>query len=324
MNSETIIVLATFNGADFLCEQLDSLIAQTEPHWNLLIRDDGSTDDTLQIIQDYTQRDARIRLLIDKRGPTGSALGNFSALLEAAFAQGAEYVFCCDQDDVWVPEKLESVLLRLKRLEGEGKEPSLVHHDLAVVNDVLTPVADSFVKLMRLDPRDQHNPQRLISRNEVTGCAMVCNRALLELGLPVSEQAVMHDWWLGMCAGYFGRLAFMPETLVKYRQHARNAIGAKSFWHGLNPFTHWIHGWHRGNDEFISTVEQARAFRDNFATRLGECSTDCTTFNLYIRLLTATRLQRLRTLRHCGLWRNHLVLNIILVMRMLLLPRIPR
>ena len=315
------IVLASFNGADFLREQLDSLIAQSETKWDLLIRDDGSTDETLEIIQFYTQKDERIRLLSDQLGPTGSALGNFAALLKAAFTQGAEYVFCCDQDDVWEPNKLELVMARLKQLEGKGTAPCLVHHDLVVVNDSLEPVADSFFRLMRLQPGDQYKPQRLISRNEITGCAMACNRALLELALPVSDQAVMHDWWLGMCAGFFGRLAFMPQRLVKYRQHASNTIGAKSFWHGLNPLTNWIQGWHRGNAEFVSTVEQARAFRDVFAERLGECSENCITLNLYIKLLSATRWQRLRTLRQCGLWRSHLLLNIILVMRMLLLPR---
>jgi len=321
LNSHITIVLASFNGGEFLREQLDSLIAQTETDWELLVRDDGSTDDALEIVREYTHKDDRFRLLTDKLGPTGSALGNFSVLLDAVFTQGAEYVFCCDQDDVWAPNKLELVMARLKQLEGKGRAPSLIHHDLVVVNDKLKVVADSFVKLMRLHPGTQHKPQRLISRNEVTGCAMACNRALLELALPVSGQAVMHDWWLGMSAGFFGRLAFMPLPLVKYRQHASNTIGAKSFWHGLNPLTNWIHGWHRGNEEFVSTVEQARAFRDVFTERLGECSENCATLNLYIKLLSATRWQRLCTLRRCGLWRSHLLLNIILIMRMLLLPR---
>jgi len=321
LGSRTFIVMATFNGESLIGSQLNSLIAQSEKSWTLLIRDDGSTDGTLEIIQFYAQKDARIQLLSDQLGPTGSALGNFAALLEAAFTRGAEYVFCCDQDDVWESNKLDLVMGRLKQLEGKGGAPCLVHHDLAVVNDSLEPVSDSFVKLMRLQPGSQYKPQRLISRNEVTGCAMACNRALLELALPVSDQAVMHDWWLGMCAGFFGRLAFMPQKLVKYRQHASNTIGAKSFWQGLNPLTNWIRGWHRGNAEFVSTVEQARAFRDAFAERLGKCSENCITLNLYIELLSETRWQRLQTLRQCGLWRSHLLLNTILILRMLLLPR---
>lgn len=321
MNSKVIIVLATFNGASFLAEQLDSLIAQTKTQWNLLLRDDGSTDDTLQIIRTYAQNDKRFQLLSDEHGPTGSAFGNFAILMDTALTSGAEYIFFCDQDDVWVPEKLTLMLARLQELEGDGKTACLVHHDLTVVGANLETIANSFIEYMRIHPGNESDPQRLISRNEVTGCAMACNRALLEVSLPVSDQAVMHDWWLALCAGFFGRLAFMPQRLVKYRQHQKNAIGAKSFWHGLNPFTNWVKGWHRGNDEFVSTIIQARAFRELMAKRLGENSEDYATLKMYIDLPSATRWQRLRNLRQVGLWRSHWVLNVVLILRVLLLPR---
>ena len=324
LTSPIIILLATCNGAEFLAEQLDSLLIQSESDWRLLVRDDGSLDGTPSILQDYAQKSDRISVLVNEDRASGSALANFSMLLEAAYHHGAEYVFCCDQDDVWAPDKLESMLIRLKQLEGENKEPCLVHHDLLVVNDSLEPIADSFVDLMQLHPSDHKQPQRLISRNEVTGCAMACNRALLEIALPISDQAVMHDWWMALCAGYFGRLAFMPETLVKYRQHGGNTIGAKSFWHGLNPFTNWIAGWRRGNDEFISTVKQARAFTDAMSDRLDKDSEAYITLELYGGLVAATRWRRLKLLREFGLWRSHWLLNMVLVMRMLLLPRISR
>ena len=321
MNSNTIIVLASYNGEQFLHQQLDSLIAQTETQWSLLIRDDDSTDNTPGIIRQYSQKDERIHFLSDNRGLTGSALGNFSKLLEAAFESEAAYIFCCDQDDIWEPNKLELVLARLKQLEGEGRVPSLVHHDLTVVDDSLKLLTGSFVELMGIRPGDQSNPQRLISRNEITGCALACNRTLLRLALPVSDQAVMHDWWLGLHAAFFGRLAFMPQRFVKYRQHAKNTIGAKSFWHGLNPLTNWVKGWHRGNQEFLSTVRQARAFRRTLVAQMGERSQEYVRLNLYIALPEATRRQRFQCLPSCGLWRSHWFLNIILVMRMFLLPR---
>jgi rhamnosyltransferase len=321
LNSNVSIVLASFDGASYLSVQLDSLVTQNESQWRLLIRDDGSTDHTLNIIQDYQQKDNRIHLLDQTQGVSGSALANFSTLLTNAFDQGAEYIFCCDQDDVWEPSKLELMLARLKQLEGKDKAPSLIHHDLTVVNESLEPIAESFIKMMQLIPSDEQNPQRLISRNEVTGCAMACNRALLEIALPISNQAVMHDWWLALCAGYFGRLAFMPDKLVKYRQHNANTIGAKSFWHGLNPFTNWVAGWRRGDEELISTVKQAIAFKEAMADRLGRDSEEYATLDLYSDLLAATRWQRLKALRSFGLWRSHWLLNIVLVMRMLLLPR---
>ena len=319
MKPESFIVLATFNGADFLSAQLDSLLAQTETQWKLLIRDDASTDNTPEIIRDYAMKDTRINVLGAPLGDLNSALTNFSVLLDAAYRQGAEYVFCCDQDDIWEPDKLKIMLSRLKQLEGNRKAPGLVHHDLVVVDATLQPIADSFVSMMQLRPSNERNPQRLISRNEVTGCAMACNRALLELALPISKHAVMHDWWLALCAAYFGRLEFVPRPLVKYRQHGRNTIGAKSFWHGLNPFTNWVSGWRRGDEEFISTVRQARAFMEAMDGRLERDSKAYTTLELYGGMLHATRWQRLTALGKFDLWRHHWLLNIVLVMRMLLL-----
>ena len=190
-----------------------------------------------------------------------------------------------------------------------------------MVDDSLGPITGSFVDLMQLKPSDEQNPQRLISRNEVTGCAMACNRALLEIALPISGQAVMHDWWLALCAGYFGRLAFIPDKLVKYRQHGDNVIGAKSFWHALNPLTNWVAGWRRGDKDFLESVEQAKAFRAEMADRFDEESEAFIALDLYCGLAVATRWQRLRTLRQCGLWRSHWVLNVVMIMRMLFLPR---
>jgi len=323
LNSPVYIILASFNGAEFLAEQIDSLIAQTETRWTLLVRDDGSMDDTVGIIEDYAQKDDRIQIVVDDGDIHSSALGNFSVLLAIAFKAEAEYVFFCDQDDVWQPQKLERMLVRLKQLEGQGQAPGLLHHDLMVVNQTLELIAGSFIGLMQLKPANQHNPQRLISRNEVTGCAMACNRALLKIALPISDQAVMHDWWLALCAGYFGRLAFMPDKLVKYRQHDDNTIGAKSFWHALNPFTNWVAGWGRGNKDFIESLQQARAFREAMDGRFDKDSEAFTALDLYCRLASATRWQRLKTLRQCGLWRSHWVLNVVMVLRMLLLPRAP-
>ena len=323
MNSPVYIILATFNGTEFLVEQIDSLIAQTEIHWTLLIQDDGSTDATAGIIEDYSQKNERIQVRIKVGNNSASALGNFSTLLDAAFEQGAEYVFFCDQDDVWDASKLKVMLRQLKQFEDESSEPCLIHHDLEVVNESLVTVADSFIDLMQLQPSDEQNPQRLISRNEVTGCAMACNRALLEVALPISDQAVMHDWWLALCAGYFGRLTFVPDKLVKYRQHGANAIGARSFWHALNPFTNWIAGWHRGDKDFTESVQQARAFRQSMDYRFDKNSEAFIALDLYCELGAATRWQRIKTLRQCGLWRSHWVLNVVMVMRMLLLPRTP-
>jgi hypothetical protein len=322
MDTSLFIVLATYNGADYLAEQLDSIVAQTETRWTALIRDDGSSDNTPELIREYASGDTRFDIMrAVPEGGGASAQTNFAVLLAEAYARGAQYVFCCDQDDVWDSGKVRRVMERLRALEGPEKAPSLVHHDLAIVDKTLQPVMASFVEQMQLHPADQRNPQRLISRNEVTGCAMACNRALLEIALPIPEEAVMHDWWLALCAGFFGRLEFVPEPLMKYRQHGTNTIGAKSFWHGLNPLTNWVAGWQRGDEEFISTVRQAHAFRRLMGERLVGNSRACEILESYGELVAASRLERLQRLRDCQIWRSHWFLNVMLILRMILLPR---
>jgi hypothetical protein len=144
---------------------------------------------------------------------------------------------------------------------------------------------------------------------------------LLELALPVPPQAIMHDWWLALHAAYFGRLRATPERWVRYRQHGANAIGARSFRHGLNPFTNWWRGWQRGNEEFLATVAQASAFAVHNDTRLDTGVTKGWAPALYARLPELHRWQRLRALRECSVWRRQGVLDAVLALRMLLLPR---
>lgn len=324
MRPGLFVVLASHNGAEYLGDQIESLIRQSYTGWKLIARDDGSVDSSREILRRYARLDNRIELLLEDDGPASSAQRNFSVLLQHAYDRGADYVLCCDQDDVWESDKIRLLLRALQALEGETREPALVHHDLIVVNEELEVVSPSFFQSMGLQPSDESNPQRLITRNEVTGCAMACNRRLLEIALPIPEHAIMHDWWLALCAAYFGRLRAMPERLVKYRQHSANTIGAKSFWHGLNPFTNWIEGWHRGDQEFFDTVLQAKTFLHAMSDLIDEGSSEYQTLVQFSEILSASRAERIGSLRKFGLWRTHWFLNMLLVLRLLLLPRMPR
>jgi glycosyltransferase involved in cell wall biosynthesis len=316
------ILLATRNGEGFLEAQLDSLLNQTVSDWRLVVRDDGSEDRTREIIDAYSAHDPRIERLPDGRGCARSAGANFAYLLQAAFDRGARYVFCCDQDDVWRPDKLARVLGQLSQCEGPDPVPCLVHHDLEVTNEKLRTTAPSYWKLMALAPGTEQAPQRLLSRNEVTGCALACNRSLLELALPIPEKAIMHDWWLALHAAFFGRLRAIPETLVQYRQHGANEIGAKSYRSGLNPFASPLANWRKGNDEFLATARQAAAFAaateniPDLDRSLREA------VRMYSRLPEVGRMARLRDLRKVSAWRQNPLLDLVLIIRMLALPRL--
>jgi rhamnosyltransferase len=221
------IVLSTYNGSAHLADQVESIRAQTEPNWRLYVRDDGSSDDTRDQIARFAAVDARITVVADDAGNIG-APASFGALLSHVFARGEAYVFLSDQDDVWLPSKAAHMLgvaIREERRVGVHV-PLLVHSDLRVVSADLDLVHPSYFGLQQLDPHEDTRPTRLLFRNAVTGCATLVNRALLHRALPFPRVA-MHDWWLAQCAALFGRIAFVDEATVLYRQHDANAFGAR-------------------------------------------------------------------------------------------------
>ncbi len=219
------VLLATYNAGGFLEQQIDSLLAQTFADWRLLIRDDCSRDGTARVVEHYAARDRARIVVIDSPPRNEGSRRGFSALLERS---AAPYVMLCDQDDVWLPEKIERSLDGLRRLEtthGSGT-PLLVHTDLRVVDETLRPLADSFWSLHSLDPRPRRPLRRLFMQNFVSGCASIFNRSLREAAAPIPAAALVHDWWLALVAAALGRIGCLPEATVLYRQHDRNQIGA--------------------------------------------------------------------------------------------------
>lgn len=223
------VALATWNGARFLPSLLDSIAAQSYPNWRLVVRDDGSSDATHHILTEFAQRHGpRVELVEDERSRLG-VMRNF----EAAVARcTSNYVAFADQDDVWLPNKLDRTMQRVLSAEREygGSTPILVHTDLSVVDADLDEIALSFVRMMRLDPVAGATIKRLLVRNVVTGCTMLANRALVEQALPFPDAAAMHDWWFALVATCLGRLEFVDEQTLLYRQHGSNSVGAVDGW----------------------------------------------------------------------------------------------
>ena len=248
------VLLSTFNGARWLPECMRSLAEQTLP-FSLIWRDDGSTDDSRGLVRTFGWK-ALHELSHSEQGQNIGACASFGLLAQAALETGADIFFFADQDDVWHRSKLERVASCFDTLDNFY--PQLVHHDLAVVDELAQEIAPSLWRHMRLDP-NQAALSRFLTRNSVTGCAMAVNRSLLQAAHPIPAAAIMHDWWLATVASAVGSIHAIPEALVKYRQHGENTLGAKGFFGGLNPFTNWVAGWRRGNDEYCALFPQARA-----------------------------------------------------------------
>jgi len=222
---EVEVLLATFNGARFLREQIESILAQDYEAVRLLACDDGSHDGTVEILAEYAEKHPdRFRVLTDDE-PSGSAKANFLRLMQAATA---DYVCFADQDDVWLPGKVRRSIEVMKALEEEhGRAtPLLVFSDLRVVDDQLKTIHHSMWKQMEIAPESAARLERLIGRSVVTGCTATINRSLLELARQMPEEATLHDRWIGLLAAAMGKTAFLREQTVLYRQHGSNVIGA--------------------------------------------------------------------------------------------------
>jgi glycosyltransferase involved in cell wall biosynthesis len=219
------ILLATHNGERYVAELLQSLLAQSYPSWRLLVSDDGSIDRTPDILRDFQRRlPDRVRLC-SRRTRRNGACGNFAHLL--ALAEG-DYVMPCDQDDVWMPDKIDKTLAAMRAAERRvgSARPVLVFTDLRVVDADRRLIDPSLWHYQRIDPKGV-SVGCLLTRNVINGCTVMANRALVRLALPQPSEAIVHDWWLAILACVLGRIEHVPEALVEYRQHGGNDIGAR-------------------------------------------------------------------------------------------------
>jgi len=219
------ILLATYNGEKYISEHIDSILSQTCQDFRLYICDDRSIDKTFAIVTEYASKHPDKITVKQNDVNTGSAKMNF---LQMMIEYKDDYLMLSDQDDVWVPEKIEKSLAKIRDMEEEfGKgTPILVHTDLTVVNDDLSVIMPSYEKMSNKD-FSVTSLNFAVTMNNVGGCTAIYNRALAEYFKAVPEFFVIHDWWLSLTAAVFGKIGTVSEPTVLYRQHGDNEKGAK-------------------------------------------------------------------------------------------------
>lgn len=206
------VAMVSYQGANYIKEQLDSILVGLGAEDEVVISDDGSTDGTREIIQEYQSTDKRIRLL---DGPKQGVKANVENALRACEGQ---YIFLADQDDIWMPEKVERVMAALAKENIE-----LVVHDAVVMDgNCQKVILASFYSLKGSGAGVLKN----IWRNTYIGCCMAFKRELLDEVLPIPTYIEMHDQWIGVINDKLGRgTCFLPDKLLKYRRHGNNASG---------------------------------------------------------------------------------------------------
>lgn len=216
------ILMSTYNGAHFLKEQIDSILGQTYTDFQLMIRDDGSSDDTCDLIRAYD--DPRIQLFQENNlGPCGS----FFSLVRKA--SDADYLFFSDQDDVWFPEKLETMLAQIRKYDAC---PAMVFSDFSMIDENGTQTHPSYAQYasLRVNPGSV-GLEQLIAQPYVFGCAAVINRKLADMVQNPPEGVEMHDCWISLTAASVGKLIYLPQQTIAHRFHSSNATGRKDQTH---------------------------------------------------------------------------------------------
>lgn len=204
------VCMATFNGGKFIREQLESILSQLPPDAEIIIADDGSTDDTLLVVDSL--KESRIRVL-----PAERHLGVIYNFERALRASKGEIVFLADQDDVWLPGKVEMCLAALN-------EADLVMHDAFLLG-----LSDAFESAWgrngKLSDIRTYRSGVVANwwKNSFTGCCMAFRRKVLDKALPFPKNLPMHDQWLGVVAEKYFKVSYVDEPLVDYRQHSSNA-----------------------------------------------------------------------------------------------------
>lgn len=273
-NFNIVILMATYNGELYVAEQIESILNQSITRWQLIIRDDGSSDGTLKIISEYVSNDNRITILIDDKQHLG-VINNFRELIKYSLTKDESLFFFADQDDVWFPDKLDIFVKEYKKITSQlgATIPVLIHSDLQVVDSNLKIIHKSFMKCIGIKSVYKNPLNRLLIQNYVTGCSMACNTELLKIGSPFPENIVMHDWWLALCAASCGKIGSIMEQTICYRQHRDNQYGSVSFFEMINPVGTFFREkiWKDGKKNLCDTFFQSHELK----TRLQQINYCC-------------------------------------------------
>ena len=231
---ETVdVLLATYNGEKYIREQIESILNQTYQNIRLIISDDCSKDNTPEILREYEKKDNRIELYIQEKNL--GVVKNIEFLLSKV---KNNYYMLSDQDDVWLSEKIEKSLETLT-----NKDADLVFGDLEVVDQDLKTIYPSFGDFMLLNNKINkyiNSPKLNYIYNCVTGCTVLAKKETIQkiVPLPGKSKYLIHDHWIGLMASIYGKVAYMPEKYIKYRQHGNNQVGTEKISHGFKKLDH--------------------------------------------------------------------------------------
>jgi GT2 family glycosyltransferase len=235
----------------------------------------------------------------------------------------SEYFMFCDQDDVWDSNKIEKTLAKMHDIEKSLPDsPILVNTDLKVVDEELKVLDNSMWNYQHTNPQ-LNSFNRLLIQNTITGCTMMINKKLAQISLQIPDEALMHDWWIALVASKFGRIEYIHDSTIQYRQHSGNNVGAKRFSYVniiknilKKRFSVFFNGnLHKKHLEkhLAKNIEQARAFLSIYKENLGEV--DIQVLEDLATIESKSFWQKRKILLRHKLLKQGLIHNIVLFLR---------
>ena len=309
------IIMAVYNGQEYIREQLESLKDQTYTEWRLVIRDDRSSDKTAEIVKKFSDEVEQEVIFKVNEKPSGSAKNNFALLINDA--KESDYVMFCDQEDIWKKDKIEITFNKMKQAEERyGRDfPLLVHGDVEVIDENGNINADSMFEMSHINA-DSKLPQILI-QNHVTGCTMMCNKKLIA-GISEyasSEYIIMHDYLAALYASVFGKIEVIKKPLLSYRQHSGNSVGAKNNNNPVYLLKRLANGRKSYKEAMETSRNQVKFFVEIYRKELA-AEKYCEEYELmsgYASLGSRAKLYRIMFYKKNHIWKNGTIRKIMQV-----------
>ena len=222
------ILLATYNGEKYIKEQIDSILNQSYNCFRLLISDDCSTDTTRAILQEYSKNDDRIKVFYQEKNI--GIVNNFEFLLGKV---ENNYFMFSDQDDYWKENKIKNTFEKLQKDDAD-----LAYTDLEVVDENLNQISASYWNLKGLTKKIKkyNNFDSLYLNNYITGCTILCKSKWINTIIPIPKNSknILHDYWIALQVSYKGKITYLDEPTIEYRQHGNNCVGSKTVSETMN------------------------------------------------------------------------------------------
>lgn len=242
MGEKIDILLPVYNGEKYLKEQIESLFYQTYRDIRIIIRDDGSTDGSTEVLKAYGT-DPRVQIVNDNKGNLGSTKC-FEELIKYV---SAEYFMFCDQDDIWKPDKVENTLREIQNKEKMfPSTPLLICTDASCIDSDGNMIAESFFASQRFE-ETLDSKEKMAALNIVQGNTCLMNNLCKNFLHDIPED-IVYDCWVALVIAYYGKVFYMHNQTVLYRQHANNVVGSKKI--GLHYFAakfFQYRAWYRKN-----------------------------------------------------------------------------